>query len=137
MRRTKIIATVGPATDGSDMVEKLLLAGVDLFRVNYSHQDHASHERRVKQIRDTSAQMGLEVGIIADLQGPKIRIERFSEGRIKLREGDEFILDSSLAADAGDARHVGQRESARRRARIFLHRRAGGDGDFRQIDAVH
>ena len=80
------------------MIEKLLRAGVDLFRINYSHQDHASHERRAVQIRDVSKRLGTEVGIIADLQGPKIRIERFRGGSITLQEGDNFILDGSLIA---------------------------------------
>jgi len=107
MRRTKIIATVGPATDKQGMIENLLRAGVDLFRINYSHQDHASHEKRAGQIRDISSRLGIEVGIIADLQGPKIRIERFRNGSITLQEGDNFILDGSLAADAGDEKRVG------------------------------
>ena len=63
MRRTKIIATVGPATDKPGVIEKLIHAGVDLFRINYSHQTHEDHERRVKQIRDICAREKIEIGI--------------------------------------------------------------------------
>jgi len=107
MRRTKIIATVGPASMQPGMLEKLLLAGVDLFRINYSHQTHADHARSVKAIREVSAKLGQEVGIIADLQGPKIRIERFRAGSIHLKEGAAFTLDGALAAGAGDKNRVG------------------------------
>ena len=107
MRRTKIIATVGPATDRPGIIEKLIQTGVDLFRVNYSHQNHADHEIRVNRIRDLSRTLGIEVGIIADLQGPKIRIERFSEGSVLLKEGETFTLDSTLDWDAGDQHQVG------------------------------
>ena len=107
MRRTKIIATLGPATDKEGMAEKLLRAGVDLCRINYSHQDHASHERRIALIRELSAKLGREVGIIADLQGPKIRLERFSSGKVRLNEGDTFILDTALDTGAGNQSHVG------------------------------
>ena len=107
MRRTKIIATVGPSTDKPDMIAKLLAAGVDLFRINYSHQKHAEHERRAKQIREVAEQLGTDVAIMVDLQGPKIRLERFSEGKISLEENDPFILDAKLAEDAGNQERVG------------------------------
>ncbi|OGT86458.1 MAG: pyruvate kinase [Gammaproteobacteria bacterium RIFCSPLOWO2_12_FULL_52_10] len=115
MRRTKIIATVGPATGKPGMLEKMLRAGVDLFRINYSHQSHADHEASVTQIRQISARLGIEVGIIADLQGPKIRLERFRSGTITLAEGSKFTLDGTLAAGAGDDKRVGitYRELAR------------------------
>lgn len=107
MRRTKIIATVGPATDKPGMIEKLLKAGVDLFRINYSHQNHAEHARRAGQIREVTAKHNTDVGIIVDLQGPKIRLERFASGKISLKEGAPFILDAGLEADAGDEQRVG------------------------------
>ncbi|MFT5131728.1 MAG: pyruvate kinase [Gammaproteobacteria bacterium] len=107
MRRTKIIATVGPSTDKPGMLEKVLLAGVDLFRVNYSHQSHADHERRVAEIRKVAASLNMEVGIICDLQGPKIRIEKFAGGKILLGEGDSFTINAEMANDAGDQRQVG------------------------------
>ncbi|MEX2524715.1 MAG: pyruvate kinase [Gammaproteobacteria bacterium] len=107
MRRTKIIGTLGPSTDKPGMAEKLLQAGLDLCRINYSHQDHASHEKRIQEMRRISGEMGREVGIIADLQGPKIRLERFSGGKALLKEGGTFILDTELPAGAGDQQHVG------------------------------
>ena len=107
MRRTKIIATVGPSTDKPGMLEKVLLAGVDLFRVNYSHQSHADHERRVAEIRKAAASLNIEVGIICDLQGPKIRIEKFTGGKITLGEGDSFTIDTKMENDAGNQDQVG------------------------------
>lgn len=107
MRRTKIIATVGPATDKPGMLAKLVDAGVDLFRINYSHQTQEEHARRAKEIREVSQAKGVEVGIIADLQGPKIRLQRFSAGKIFLKEGETFTIDSSLDQNAGDQAHVG------------------------------
>ncbi len=107
MRRTKIIATVGPSTDKPGMVEKILLAGVDLLRVNYSHQSHTEHERRVQEIRKVAASLDMEVGIICDLQGPKIRIEKFTGGKILLGEGDSFTIDGKMEDDAGDQQQVG------------------------------
>jgi pyruvate kinase len=107
MRRTKIIATVGPSTDKPGMLEKLLIARVDLFRVNYSHQDHADHERRVEEIRKVAASLDMEVGIICDLQGPKIRIEKFAGGKITLGEGDSFTINAEMENDAGDQDQVG------------------------------
>lgn len=107
MRRTKIIATLGPATDEPKVLEQLILSGVDLFRMNYSHQDHMSHQVRIQQIRTLSAKLGIETGIIADLQGPKIRLERFKRGKIMLKENDPFILDTQLEAGAGNKERVG------------------------------
>jgi len=107
MRRTKIIATLGPSTDKPGVAEKLLDAGMDLCRINYSHQDHPSHEQRIQAMRRISAEKGLEVGIIADLQGPKIRLERFSGGKAHLQEGETFTIDTELPTEAGDQKHVG------------------------------
>ncbi len=107
MRRTKIIVTVGPATDKPGMLEKLLNIGVDLFRINYSHQTHREHKERFAAIRETSARLGMEVAIMVDLQGPKIRLQRFNNNEILLKQGAEFILDMGLAADAGDEKRVG------------------------------
>lgn len=107
MRRTKIIATLGPATDDPYILEQLILSGVDLFRMNYSHQDHRAHQVRIQQIRKLSEKLGIETGIIADLQGPKIRLERFKRGRIKLKENAPFILDTQMDAGAGNKERVG------------------------------
>jgi pyruvate kinase len=107
MRRTKIIATLGPATDKPGVLEKLVLSGVDLFRLNYSHENNSAHESRITRIRELSMKHGIETGIIADLQGPKIRLEKFRKGKITLNEGDPFIIDTGLAANAGTKSRVG------------------------------
>lgn len=107
MRRTKIIATLGPSTDQPGMLEKLLMSGVDVFRLNYSHQTHADHERRMKDIRQLSLQHKHAVAVIADLQGPKIRIERFKNKKVQISEGANFKIDTQLANDAGDETQVG------------------------------
>lgn len=107
MRRTKIIATLGPATDQPGMLEKLINAGVDVFRLNYSHQTHADHERRMKEIRKLSYQHKHAMAVIADLQGPKIRIEHFKEGKVQLREGANFKINTELATEDGDETQVG------------------------------
>ncbi len=107
MRRTKIVATLGPATDPDAVMTRLLEAGVDAVRVNYSHGAHADHARRIAQARRLAARFDREVAIIADLQGPKIRIARFRNGPIELIKGQPFVLDTALATDAGDAERVG------------------------------
>ncbi|MGH8162373.1 MAG: pyruvate kinase [Gammaproteobacteria bacterium] len=107
MRRTKIVATLGPAVDAHDRLERMLVAGVNLVRLNFSHGNHAEHRRRVAAVRAAADKHGLDVGVLMDLQGPKIRIQRFRSGEIELTEGAEFTLDVSLAPDAGDATTVG------------------------------
>jgi len=107
MRRTKIIATLGPATDESGVLEKLIAAGVDVFRLNYSHQTHNHHEKRMKEIRRLSLEYKHAVAVIADLQGPKIRIENFKGGKIKLKEGGNFKINTKLSSDSGDESQVG------------------------------
>ena len=107
MRRTKIIATMGPATDKPDMLESMVESGVDLFRINYSHQTHLEHRERARALKEISAGHGQEVGLIADLQGPKIRLKRFKDGAILLHDGDEFTLDPSLPDTAGNDKQVG------------------------------
>ena len=107
MRRTKIIATLGPATDESGVLEKLIAAGVDVFRLNYSHQTHNHHEKRMKEIRRLSLEYKHAVAVIADLQGPKIRIENFKGGKIQLKEGGNFKINTKLSSDSGDESQVG------------------------------
>ena len=107
MRRTKIIATLGPATDEPGVLEKLIAAGVDVFRLNYSHQTHNHHEKRMKEIRRLSLEYKHAVAVIADLQGPKIRIENFKGGKIQLKEGGNFKINTKLSSDNGDESQVG------------------------------
>ncbi len=107
MRRTKIVATLGPATDDPEVLGGLLAAGVDVARINYSHGPRGHHSGRIGALRKLAEARGAQIGVIADLQGPKIRIERFRHGPVLLKEGDRFTLDTGLGRDEGDAYRVG------------------------------
>lgn len=107
MRRTKIIATLGPSTDSLDVLEQMFMVGVDVFRLNYSHQNHAYYKKKIDDIRGLSKKHNYSVGVMADLQGPKIRIKCFREGKVQLVEGAEFTIDTTLDSEAGDERQVG------------------------------
>jgi pyruvate kinase len=107
LRRTKILATLGPATDNPKVLADMLRAGADVVRVNFSHGDPEAHARRVQMVREVAEQVGKWVAVLGDLQGPKIRIERFVDGKIMLNEGDRFALDVSLDSKAGTAQAVG------------------------------
>ncbi len=107
LRRTKIVATLGPATDDPATLRAMIRAGLNVVRINFSHGKPDDHRRRVEALREASRECGREIGVMGDLQGPKIRIQRFSKGPIKLREDASFFLDSSLGADAGDEHGVG------------------------------
>ncbi|MDP6437216.1 MAG: pyruvate kinase [Gammaproteobacteria bacterium] len=106
MRRTKIIATLGPATDDPKVLRQLLEAGTDTVRINFSHGDWSEQERRINAVRESAAELGRYVSVLGDLQGPKIRIRRFKKSPVILEEGQEFILDSTLAGDAGTSKAV-------------------------------
>ncbi|HET7675107.1 MAG TPA: pyruvate kinase [Gammaproteobacteria bacterium] len=107
MRRTKILATLGPASDSPDVLEAMIRAGVDAVRLNFSHGTAAEHTRRVEAVRAAAGKVGKDIGVIADLQGPKIRIERFAKGPVTLKEGAQFTIDAELDPDAGDENRVG------------------------------
>lgn len=107
LRRTKIVATLGPATDPPKVLDKLIDAGVDVVRVNFSHDTGEVHMRRAEAARERARAHGREVGVLVDLQGPKIRIGRFVDGSITLAEGDSFILDVNHSLDAGTRERVG------------------------------
>jgi len=106
-RRTKILATLGPATDDPAVLDQILEAGVDVVRLNFSHGDAADHIKRAENVRNRAAAHGRQVGVLADLQGPKIRIQRFVDGGVDLVEGDVFVLDSVLGVMEGTAERVG------------------------------
>lgn len=106
-KRTKIIATLGPATDRPGVLDGLLQAGADVFRINFSHGAAGDHAARVRAARDAAARAGRDVAILADLSGPKIRIGRFAGGPVTLAEGDRFVLDAGMDMDAGSAEAVG------------------------------
>ncbi|KPY45357.1 Pyruvate kinase [Pseudomonas syringae pv. rhaphiolepidis] len=106
-RRTKIVATLGPATQSQEAIEGIIKAGVDVVRLNFSHGAAEEHIERAALVRSLSAKHGRFVAILADLQGPKIRIARFAEGKVSLRKGQSFTLDATLDRDAGDETQVG------------------------------
>lgn len=93
-RRTKIVATIGPATSSPEVLRALIEAGATTFRLNFSHGTHEDHQRSIRLIRQTSFELNQPVGILQDLQGPKIRLGRFENGSIILNKGDRFILTS-------------------------------------------
>ncbi|MGP0128431.1 MAG: pyruvate kinase [cyanobacterium endosymbiont of Rhopalodia musculus] len=93
-RRTKIVATVGPATQNKEVLRQLILAGATTFRLNFSHGDHDYHQHTIRLIRQTAFELNEPVGILQDLQGPKIRLGKFTCGSISLKNGDPFILTS-------------------------------------------
>jgi pyruvate kinase len=106
-RRTRIVATLGPATDAPGMLEKIIREGVDVVRLNLSHGQPDDHRARAAAVREAAVAVGREVGILADLQGPKIRVEKFANGPVQLEVGDAFTLDCRADAPDGDARRVG------------------------------
>jgi len=107
IRRTKIVATLGPATDDAAVLERMIRAGVNTVRLNFSHGEAADHLRRAKTLRDMASCLGHSVAILGDLQGPKIRIAQFSSGPITLAVGDHFQLDGKLGKTQGDQHRVG------------------------------
>ncbi|MEU2147320.1 pyruvate kinase, partial [Streptomyces globisporus] len=92
MRRAKIVCTLGPATNSYDQIKALVEAGMDIARFNLSHGSYAEHEERYHHVRKASEEVGRSVGILADLQGPKIRLGRFREGPVLLERGDTFTI---------------------------------------------
>jgi pyruvate kinase len=107
LRRTKIVATLGPATDAPGVLEDVIRRGTDVVRVNFSHGEPADHRRRVEALRRTARAVGKHVAVLGDLQGPKIRIERFAGGLAVLTEGEPFTLDPAMDALEGTDRGVG------------------------------
>ncbi len=106
-RRTKIVATLGPATDDPAALERMIAAGVDVVRVNFSHGTQAEHAERIGLVRRIAENSGRYVAIMGDLSGPKIRIESFHEGGVILHEGSMFTLDTAMNPAHGDSRSVG------------------------------
>ena len=103
MRRAKIVCTLGPATDSYDQIKALVEAGMDVARFNLSHGTHAEHEERYHRVRKAAEELGRNVGILADLQGPKIRLGSFTEGPVLLERGDTFTI--TVEPDAPGDRH--------------------------------
>ncbi len=107
MRRTKIIATLGPATDNPQVLDRLIEAGVDVVRLNLSHGDADRQRQRAATVRERAQTHGRHVGMLVDLQGPKIRIGRFREGAVTLAEGERFRLNMELPLEEGTRERVG------------------------------
>ena len=106
-RRTKILATLGPATDSIEKIEAIIKAGANVVRMNFSHGQAEDHIERAKRVREAASNLKKYVAILGDLQGPKIRVARFKDGAIELTVGDAFTLDAELDRDAGDKQSVG------------------------------
>ncbi|RAX03706.1 MULTISPECIES: pyruvate kinase [unclassified Photorhabdus] len=107
LRRTKIVTTLGPATDRDNNLEKIIAAGANVVRLNFSHGTAEDHLQRANKVREIAARLGCHVAILGDLQGPKIRVSTFKEGKIFLNVGDKFLLDANLGKGEGDKEKVG------------------------------
>jgi pyruvate kinase len=106
-RRTKIVATLGPSTDDVETLGAMMDAGLDLARLNFSHGDQEQQKERLILLREVAEKKGRVIGVIGDLQGPKIRIRRFENSSVKLRVGDSFFIDSLLGECEGNEKGVG------------------------------
>ncbi|MEP6677966.1 MAG: pyruvate kinase [Betaproteobacteria bacterium] len=104
-RATKIVATLGPACSDPAVLHRMLAAGVDVVRLNFSHGTADDHVGRARMVREAARQLGSEIAIMADLQGPKIRVGKFAEGKVTLEVGQQFVLDAEC--ELGDAKRVG------------------------------
>ncbi|HNQ09153.1 MAG TPA: pyruvate kinase, partial [Giesbergeria sp.] len=105
-RATKIVATLGPASSEVGLLERMIQAGVNVVRLNFSHGSAQDHVDRAQMVREAAQRAGREVAIMADLQGPKIRVGKFAQGRIMLEAGASFVLDASRT-ELGDQEGVG------------------------------
>ena len=107
MRRTKILATLGPASESKEMLVEMVKAGVNAVRCNFSHGTAEDHRKRVDLIRQIAKEHDTHIGILADLQGPKIRLSKFKNGSVIIKKGQKFTLDADLGIDDGDEKTVG------------------------------
>ena len=107
LRRTKIVCTMGPSTDRDNNLEKIIAAGANVVRMNFSHGTPDDHIERAERVRSIAKKLGKTVAILGDLQGPKIRVSTFKDGKIFLSVGDKFILDAELPKGEGTQESVG------------------------------
>ena len=107
LKRTKIVATLGPACNSADQLSALVSAGVDVVRLNFSHGKPEEHKQRAHLIRSIAAQQNKHVAILGDLQGPKIRISQFKDKQVILNQGEDFTLDAGMDATQGTNKKVG------------------------------
>jgi pyruvate kinase len=106
-KRTKIVATLGPASDDKKTLIKMINAGLDVARLNFSHGEQSDHRRRAEALREAAEKCGRDIGVMGDLQGPKIRIKRFETGSVVLADGESFCLDSTIGLTDGNQDGVG------------------------------
>jgi pyruvate kinase len=126
LRRIKILATLGPASSDLAMIRKLFEAGADVFRINMSHTPHDKMRELVKTIRNVESSYGRPIGILVDLQGPKLRLGAFAEGAVQLNTGQSVVLDPASAP--------GNSRSAAPRPRVAARRRQGAPDRGRDLD---
>ena len=107
LRRTKIVATLGPASDDPEVLRHMIDAGLNVVRINFSHGEADDHRRRVQGLREVARKCGRQIGVMGDLQGPKIRLKRFKKGKVELEDGQDFLLDSRRGKRDGDQAGVG------------------------------
>lgn len=107
LKRTKIVATLGPATDTEEAIKSLIEAGANVFRLNFSHGEAEDHIKRAEKIRKIAKDMDRYIGILGDLQGPKIRIAKFKSDKVTLKVGHKFTLDAELGKNEGSEDSVG------------------------------
>ncbi|PKO51874.1 MAG: pyruvate kinase, partial [Betaproteobacteria bacterium HGW-Betaproteobacteria-20] len=105
VRKTKIVATLGPSSSSEEMLARMIAAGVNVVRLNFSHGTAEEHIKRAEIVRAIAAKLNRPIGVLCDLQGPKIRIGKFELGKVMLKTGDLFILDADC--ELGDQDHVG------------------------------
>ena len=105
LRSTKIVATLGPSSSEPAVLERMVVAGVDVVRLNFSHGTADDHLKRAALIKEIASKVGRTVAILCDLQGPKIRVGKFKEGKVTLEKGRRFILDAGC--EVGDNDRVG------------------------------
>ncbi|KWU01851.1 pyruvate kinase [Vibrio toranzoniae] len=107
LRKTKIVTTLGPSTDKGNVLEAIIKAGANIVRMNFSHGSSDDHIQRAEQVRAIAKRLGTQVAILGDLQGPKIRVSTFKDGKIQLAVGNRFTLDSNLGLGEGNQQAVG------------------------------
>ncbi|PMM03854.1 pyruvate kinase [Vibrio kanaloae] len=107
LRKTKIVTTLGPSTDKGNVLEAIIKAGANIVRMNFSHGSSNDHIQRAEQVRAIAKRLGTQVAILGDLQGPKIRVSTFKDGKIQLAVGNQFTLDSNLGLGEGNQQAVG------------------------------
>jgi pyruvate kinase len=113
LRSTKIVATLGPASSEPAVLERMIRAGVDVVRLNFSHGTADDHRKRAAMVKEISAKVGRTVAIMCDLQGPKIRVGKFKEGRVVLEKGARFILDAGIEMGDGERSGLDYKELPR------------------------